>query len=62
MNKDLVTLHKRGVLLLQEADGQVTMPDGSPLDLFARKIVASNGRIHPEMVGVLANSLPWPEV
>lgn len=51
-----------GVLMITEAGGQVTMPDGSPLDLFARKIVASNGLIQEEMIGVLANSLPWPEV
>jgi myo-inositol-1(or 4)-monophosphatase len=51
-----------GVLLVQEAGGRVSMPDGSPLDLFARKIVASNGLIHDEMIEVLAHSLPWPEV
>ncbi len=51
-----------GVLMVKEAGGQVTMPDGSPLDLFARKIVASNGLIQEEMIGVLASSLPWPEV
>ena len=51
-----------GVLLVTEAGGQVTMPDGSPLDLFERKVVASNGLIHDEMIGVLAHSLPWPEV
>jgi myo-inositol-1(or 4)-monophosphatase len=51
-----------GVLIVTEAGGQVTMPDGSPLDLFARKIVASNGLIQQEMIGVLAKSLPWPEV
>ena len=36
------------------------MPDGLPLDLFARKIVASNGLIQNEMVQVLADSKPWP--
>lgn len=51
-----------GVLMVLEAGGQVTMPDGSPLDLFARQVVASNGLIHAGMIGVLANSLPWPEV
>jgi myo-inositol-1(or 4)-monophosphatase len=49
-----------GVLMVAEAGGQVTMPDGSPLDLFARQIVASNGLIHHEMVQVLAESRPWP--
>ena len=49
-----------GVLLVTEAGGQVTMPDGLPLDLYARKIVASNGLIHNEMLQVLAESQPWP--
>jgi myo-inositol-1(or 4)-monophosphatase len=51
-----------GVLLVQEAGGQVTMPDGSPLDLFARQVVASNGLVHDEMIGVLVHSRPWPAV
>ena len=49
-----------GMLMVAEAGGQVTMPDGLPLDLYARKIVASNGLIHNEMVQVLADSKPWP--
>ena len=51
-----------GVLLVTEAGGQVTAPDGSPLDLFARQIVASNGLIQNEMLAVLANSQPWPVI
>ena len=42
--------------MIAEAGGQVTMPDGLPLDLYARKIVASNRLIHDEMVQMLANS------
>jgi myo-inositol-1(or 4)-monophosphatase len=49
-----------GVLMVTEAGGQVTMPDGSPLDLFARQIVASNGLVQGEMIDVLMNSKPWP--
>jgi myo-inositol-1(or 4)-monophosphatase len=49
-----------GCLLVTEAGGQVTAPDGLPLDLFARQIVASNGLIHNEMIEVLAESRPWP--
>src|SRR5512143_1754609 len=41
-----------GVLMIAEAGGQVTMPDGLPLDLFARQIVASNGLIQADMVQV----------
>ena len=46
--------------MVTEAGGQVTMLDGSPLDLFARQIVASNGLIQNEMIAVLADSHPWP--
>ncbi len=49
-----------GALMVTEAGGQVTAPDGTPLDLFARQIVASNGFIQNEMIEVLANSQPWP--
>jgi myo-inositol-1(or 4)-monophosphatase len=49
-----------GVLLVSEAGGQVTLPGGSPLDLFARQIVASNGLIHAAVLEVLAGSQPWP--
>jgi myo-inositol-1(or 4)-monophosphatase len=49
-----------GVLLVTEAGGQVTAPDGSPLDLFARRVVASNGLIQAEMLDLLAHSQPWP--
>jgi len=48
-----------GALLVTEAGGQVTMPDGSPLDLFARQIVASNGLIHHAMIEVLSDNRPW---
>jgi myo-inositol-1(or 4)-monophosphatase len=51
-----------GCLLVTEAGGQVTAPDGSLLDLFARKIVASNGLIQSEMLAVLAGSKPWPVI
>jgi myo-inositol-1(or 4)-monophosphatase len=49
-----------GALLVTEAGGRVSAPGGSPLDLFARQIVASNGLIQDEMLRVLAGSRPWP--
>jgi myo-inositol-1(or 4)-monophosphatase len=49
-----------GVLMVTEAGGKVTAPDGSPPDLFARQVVASNGLVHDEMIDVLATSKPWP--
>jgi myo-inositol-1(or 4)-monophosphatase len=51
-----------GCLMVTEAGGQVTAPDGSPLDLYARQIVASNGLIQNEMLEVLAHSKPWPVI
>lgn len=38
-----------GTLLVREAGGRVTKPDGSALDYFGRQILASNGAIHDEM-------------
>jgi myo-inositol-1(or 4)-monophosphatase len=44
-----------GVLLVREAGGKVTTFDGSPYSVFNDRIVASNGRIHDEMVAMLAS-------
>src|SRR5262249_8136367 len=43
-----------GALLVEEAGGRITNLEGAPLDLAAPAVVASNGRIHDEMLGVLA--------
>ena len=43
-----------GVLIIREAGGLVTSFDGSPYDLYGTEILASNGRIHDEMMKVLA--------
>jgi myo-inositol-1(or 4)-monophosphatase len=42
-----------GGLLVQEAGGRLTSLDGGPIDLEAPAVVASNGRIHDEILGVL---------
>lgn len=42
-----------GVLIIREAGGRVTSFDGSPYDLYGTEILASNGRIHGEMVKIL---------
>lgn len=42
-----------GKLLVEEAEGSVTDFSGGPLDIYGQEILASNGRIHEEMVGVL---------
>jgi len=44
-----------GVLLVEEAGGSVTDPEGRPFQLTrAPELVASNGRIHREMLDILA--------
>jgi myo-inositol-1(or 4)-monophosphatase len=42
-----------GALLVEEAGGRVSSPDGGALDLAAPSIVASNGVIHEEILKVL---------
>jgi myo-inositol-1(or 4)-monophosphatase len=43
-----------GALLVEEAGGVVTGYDGEPYDIRNHRIVASNGRIHREMLAILA--------
>ena len=38
-----------GALLVREAGGRITAPDGSPLDYFAGNVLATNGALHSEM-------------
>jgi myo-inositol-1(or 4)-monophosphatase len=40
-----------GVLIVEEAGGQVTRFDGSPFELDSRETVASNGLIHEALLG-----------
>ncbi|MCJ7662841.1 MAG: inositol monophosphatase [Desulfobacterales bacterium] len=42
-----------GKLLVEEAGGTVTDFHGGPLDIYGKEILASNGRIHEEMIKVL---------
>jgi len=49
-----------GVLLVNEAGGQTSEPDGSSVRQWSGRIVASNGLFHAEMIDVLARSQPWP--
>jgi len=43
-----------GALLVHEAGGRATDLTGDPLDLDAPRVVASNGLIHDQILGVLA--------
>jgi myo-inositol-1(or 4)-monophosphatase len=42
-----------GCLMVEEAGGRVTNPEGGPVDLDSPSVVASNGRIHGEMLATL---------
>lgn len=46
-----------GILLVQEAGGQVTDMEGGTLDLLRPRILASNGKIHSEMTQTLSELL-----
>ncbi len=45
-----------GVLMVREAGGRVTNPDGDPPALDGGRFVASNGRIHGELLATLASA------
>jgi myo-inositol-1(or 4)-monophosphatase len=44
-----------GALLVEEAGGRITDLAGRPVDLDAPRLIASNGRIHDEMLSVLTD-------
>lgn len=46
-----------GVLIVREAGGTVTSLSGDEFNLYGGGIVASNGRIHQEMLGVIREGL-----
>jgi myo-inositol-1(or 4)-monophosphatase len=42
-----------GLVILEEAGGKVTDFSGGPFSIYGKEIVASNGKIHDEMVQIL---------
>jgi myo-inositol-1(or 4)-monophosphatase len=42
-----------GCLLIEEAGGRVSRFDGSPIGMAADEVLATNGPLHPAMLGVL---------
>ena len=42
-----------GLVILEEAGGSVSDFAGGPFSVYGKQIVASNSKIHDEMVGVL---------
>ena len=51
-----------GALIVEEARGRVTNMDGSELDLAGANVVASNGRLHDQIVEALRKRGPRPTV
>ncbi len=49
-----------GIVLVQEAGGKVTAYDGSPVDVYSGKLLASNGWLHPILQQELAQVRPLP--
>ncbi|MFN3927549.1 MAG: inositol monophosphatase family protein [Pseudanabaenaceae cyanobacterium] len=49
-----------GVVLVQEAGGKVTAYDGSPLDIYSGRLLATNSHIHQAMVRELSKIKPLP--
>jgi myo-inositol-1(or 4)-monophosphatase len=47
-----------GMVLILEAGGHVTTADGAPLDPFRPDVLATNGLIHRELLGVLTGERP----
>jgi len=45
-----------GKLIVEEAGGLVTDFDGKKIDIFSKKILASNGKVHNAMIEVLKQS------
>jgi myo-inositol-1(or 4)-monophosphatase len=42
-----------GALLINEAGGRITNFENEPLDIYTKKVVASNGRVHDSMLRLL---------
>ena len=47
-----------GVLIVREAGGRVTAFDGEPLSIYGGYILATNGKVHQQMVDILVSDLP----
>ena len=50
-----------GALIVEEAGGRVSNMDGSPLDLAGAQIIASNSRLHQQIIDVLDGARPEAE-
>ena len=46
-----------GSLILQEAGGRVTDWDGTPMPFSGKRLLATNGHVHDEMMEILEKEL-----
>jgi myo-inositol-1(or 4)-monophosphatase len=45
-----------GAILIEEAGGKVTQPDGKPYTPYCRHFVASNGKVHEEVLRIISEA------
>jgi myo-inositol-1(or 4)-monophosphatase len=50
-----------GIAILREAGGQVTAYDGSPLDVYQGRLLATNGHLHGALQQALQGVKPLPQ-
>ena len=50
-----------GVVLVEEAGGQVSAYDGTPFDIYSGRLVATNGPLHQPVVNELSQVTPLPQ-
>lgn len=50
-----------GVVLVEEAGGQISAYDGSPFDIYSGRLVATNSHLHSSMVQELSQIKPFPQ-
>jgi myo-inositol-1(or 4)-monophosphatase len=49
-----------GILLIREAGGTVSDFDGKPMNVYTPNIIATNGKIHEEMLRIIQKGMPAP--
>lgn len=50
-----------GVVLVEEAGGQISAYDGRPFDIYSGRLVATNRHLHPAIIQELSKVQPLPQ-
>ena len=50
-----------GVVLVEEAGGQISSYTGGPFDIYSGRLVATNGALHPSLIQALGLVQPLPQ-